>query len=68
MSRSNSLSLVSIGVKHRENLRFARTKLFGVFRNLFRAVGNSFVKMELLNDRQVIHFVITIIDLCVSIL
>ena len=24
------------GVKHRENLRFARTKLFGVFHDLFR--------------------------------
>jgi pyruvate,water dikinase len=41
------------GVRHRENMRFARTKLFGLFRNLFRAVGTNFVKLELLKERQV---------------
>lgn len=49
---------VKIGVRHRENLRFARTKLFGVFRNLFRAIGANFVKLELLKDHQVKDFVI----------
>lgn len=41
------------GVKHRENLRFARTKLFGVFRDLFRAIGNNLVRLGLLKERQV---------------
>lgn len=41
------------GVKHRENMRFARTKLFGVFRDLFRAIGSNLVRLGLLGDRQV---------------
>ena len=41
------------GVKHRENMRFARTKLFGVFRDLFRAIGNNLVRLGLLKTRQV---------------
>ena len=41
------------GVKHRENLRFDRTKLFGVFRSLFRAIGSNLVSLGLLQDRQV---------------
>ena len=40
-------------VKHRENMRFARTKLYGVFRDLFRAIGTNLVRLGLLNDRQV---------------
>lgn len=34
-------------------MRFARTKLFGVFRNLFRAIGGNLVKLGLLEDKQV---------------
>lgn len=34
-------------------MRFSRTKLFGVFRNLFRAIGTNFVKLGLLQDNQV---------------
>lgn len=50
---------ISVGVRHRENMRFARTKLFGVFRNLFRAIGGNLVKLGLLEDKQVFdgHFV-----------
>jgi pyruvate,water dikinase len=44
------------GVRHRENMRFARTKLFGLFRNLFRAVGTNFVKLELLKERQDVFY------------
>ena len=46
------------GVKHRENLRFARTKVFGVFRDLFRAIGNSLVRLGLLETRQVMRRVL----------
>ena len=42
------------GVKHRENMRFARTKLFGVFRSLFRAIGVNMVQLGLLAERQVL--------------
>ena len=40
-------------VRHRENLRFSRTKLFGVFRSLFRAIGHNLVLLNLLKDKQV---------------
>ena len=44
------------GVKHRENLRFARTKLFGVFRDLFRAIGDNLVDLSLLKNRQDVFY------------
>ena len=44
------------GVKHRENLRFARTKLFGVFRDLFRAIGTNLVRLGLLQTRQDVFY------------
>ena len=34
-------------------MRFARTKLFGIFRDVFRAIGQNLVRMKLLEDRQV---------------
>lgn len=36
-------------------MRFARTKLFGVFRSLFRAIGVNMVQLGLLAERQVIN-------------
>ena len=42
------------GVRHREHMRFSRTKLFGVFRDLFRAIGTNLVLLGLLENRQVI--------------
>ena len=44
------------GVKHRENLRFARTKLWGVFRDLFRAIGDNLVDLGLLKERQDVFY------------
>ena len=44
------------GVKHRENLRFSRTKLFGVFRDLFRAIGDNLVDLGLLKERQDVFY------------
>ena len=40
-------------VKHRENMRFARTKIFGIFRDIFRGIGHNLVRMRILDDRQV---------------
>ena len=39
-------------VQHHENMRFSRSKLFGVYRELFRAIGSSMVALGLLQDRQ----------------
>lgn len=48
-----------LGVKHRENLRFARTKIWGVVRNLFRAVGMNLYKLGVIKTEQVISVAIT---------
>ena len=40
-------------VRHRENMRFSRSKLFGIYRELFRAIGGSLVALGLLEHRQV---------------
>ena len=37
------------GVRHRENMRFARTKLWGIFRDLFR-YDNILVGLRILVD------------------
>lgn len=57
---------VLLGVRHRENLRFSRTKLFGVFRTLFRSIGTNLVKLGLLQDRQVRHSHILCVCVCVT--
>ena len=45
------------GVKHRENTRFARTKMYGLFRSVFRAIGTNLVSLGLLKDRQVSYYI-----------
>jgi len=42
-------------VKRRENLRFARTKIFGIVRQLFRAIGSHLQKLNVLDeDRELV--------------
>ncbi|HET9240447.1 MAG TPA: phosphoenolpyruvate synthase [Oligoflexus sp.] len=43
-------------VKNRENLRFARTKSFGLTRHLFRAMGSQLVLAKLLQDERDIFY------------
>ncbi|MDQ3230610.1 MAG: PEP-utilizing enzyme, partial [Pseudobdellovibrionaceae bacterium] len=43
-------------VKNRENLRFARTKSFGLTRHLFRAMGAQLVAVGLLQDERDIFY------------
>ncbi|HYX32307.1 MAG TPA: PEP/pyruvate-binding domain-containing protein [Oligoflexus sp.] len=43
-------------VKNRENLRFARTKSFGLTRHLFRAMGAQLVAAGLLQDERDIFY------------
>lgn len=46
-------------VKNRENLRFARTKIFGLCRELFNAVGEKFVEAGVLdNPRDIYHLTV----------
>jgi phosphohistidine swiveling domain-containing protein len=43
-------------VKNRENLRFARTKSFGLTRHLFRAMGSQLVAAGLLQDERDVFY------------
>ncbi len=43
-------------VKHRENLRFARTKIFGVCRHIFRAIGSHLQSMRLLAEEKDVFY------------
>lgn len=43
-------------VKNRENLRFARTKIFGVSRHLFRAMGSHLEALGILEDSKDIFY------------
>lgn len=43
-------------IRSRENLRFARTKIFGVIRHLFRAMGKHFTDMNLLKQSQDVFY------------
>ncbi|KAG0240446.1 hypothetical protein BGW41_006967 [Actinomortierella wolfii] len=46
-------------VKHRENLRFARSKVFGVFRRIFRGMGRQLVALGALEDEHDVFFLTT---------
>jgi phosphohistidine swiveling domain-containing protein len=43
-------------VRNRENLRFARTKIFGLARHLFRGMGNAFTQLGTLSAPQDIFY------------
>ena len=43
-------------VKNRENLRFDRTKIFGIARHVFRAIGGHFEKMGILAEERDIFY------------
>jgi pyruvate,water dikinase len=43
-------------VKHRENLRFARTRIFGLVRELFNAIGQRFYETKQLDDPRDLYF------------
>ena len=50
------------GVRHRENTRFSRTKLFGLFRTLFRSIGKNLTALGLLKDQQVDQTLLTTLE------
>jgi len=43
-------------VKNRENLRFLRTKSFGVLRKVFRAMASHFKKLELIEQEEDFYY------------
>ena len=43
-------------VKNRENLRFARTKIFGVARHMFRGMGHALTRLKVLDQPQDIFY------------
>jgi pyruvate,water dikinase len=43
-------------VRNRENLRFARTRSYGLSRRIFRSIGDKFYKLEILNEPRDIFF------------
>jgi rifampicin phosphotransferase len=43
-------------VSNRENLRFARTKIFGVARHLFRGMGTALVKLGVLENSKDVFY------------
>jgi rifampicin phosphotransferase len=44
------------GVKNRENLRFARTRIYGLLRQFLNAIGDNFVQEGLLGCREDIYY------------
>ncbi|KAG0309107.1 hypothetical protein BGZ98_005219 [Dissophora globulifera] len=46
-------------VKHRENLRFARSKVFGVMRRIFRGMGHQLVQLGALEEERDVFFLTT---------
>lgn len=45
-----------LGVKNRENMRFARTRIYGVVRELLRAMGAQLAEEKVLVDREDIFY------------
>lgn len=50
------LNNARLGVKNRENLRFARTRIYGVLRELLRAVGEHFAAEGILDSPHDIFY------------
>jgi pyruvate,water dikinase len=44
------------GVKNRENMRFARTRIYGVLRRMLRSIGGHFEAFKILDDREDIFY------------
>jgi pyruvate,water dikinase len=53
---SRLLRNARLGVKNRENMRFARTRIYGLLRKLINAVGLRFEKEGILNEKHDIFY------------
>ncbi len=45
-----------MGVKNRENMRFARTRIYGLLREILRSLGRQMAAEEILDDREDIFY------------
>ena len=52
-----SLKHARKAVKNRENTRFARTRIYGVCRTMFQAIGHDFASRGLLEDNRDVFFI-----------
>ena len=50
------LKQARVAVKNRENLRFGRTRIFGVCRHLFRAVGHQLERLDVLESEADVFY------------
>ncbi|QDU55100.1 PEP/pyruvate-binding domain-containing protein [Aeoliella mucimassa] len=50
------LKRARLGVKNRENMRFARTRIYGVVRELLRAMGGRLAEEQLLENREDVFY------------
>lgn len=56
MKFNKTLKKARYFVSNRENLRYDRTRVFGMTRTIFMAIGNNFKKSDLLNDERDIFY------------
>jgi phosphohistidine swiveling domain-containing protein len=45
-----------LGVRNRENMRFARTRIYGILRRILRSIGKQFADQNILSDREDIFY------------
>jgi pyruvate,water dikinase len=50
------LKRARLGVKNRENMRFARTRIYGLLRELLRALGQGLANEGVLNDPEEVFY------------
>lgn len=48
--------VVREAIVHRENMRFARTRAYGLVKNIFRSIGRSFSRIGILEESEDIFF------------
>jgi phosphohistidine swiveling domain-containing protein len=45
-----------LGIRQRENMRFARTRIYGILRSMLRSIGKHFAASDVLDDREDIFY------------
>ncbi|MHB8953000.1 MAG: PEP/pyruvate-binding domain-containing protein [Pirellulaceae bacterium] len=53
------LSSARLGIRNRENLRFSRTKIYGIARAMFRTMGEHFVRDGVLDNVEDVFYLTT---------
>jgi rifampicin phosphotransferase len=53
------LDRARLGIRNRENMRFARTKIYGIARSIFRALGEQFAKEGILDEATDVFYLTT---------